>query len=608
MNQAFVLNGFPSTKPNEPFSSLDQLKRDLDRCFNTAQHGTFAVTGVRTQYEHPGLLVNGIGHVSLPILDAEALKSVAEHQGDHIWRISANRIRFLNPKWDEFVQTSIVQPATLELGIPAPVRANTKAVLSGLVLRQDRSEVDADLPRPSNSFANVAICLPSPFQSGKVFFKHHERTAAWTTDMMESAFGLSFAAWYHGISQQARSSSSGYRLWLHYHLVNGGSARAPSVEDLDVSDRTLRRCLHKWTDLLHDPDKDPATTLSLRTLNSVDRRTVSQVRRIGKESGFTVYLAKLRLIERGNTGIGEDDDDYDYHANLGKDFHSLINVDEEDWSLVKVYDLDGEEVIEDVAVTRTSLIQNDFFGSQRGEEDDWDPETGECEHVKDGWAMVIVPAARAADFSIKPGNQTHGSIGTIVAGLVNAPAEKEIDALRDKVREAAAAVAVSAEFYGLQSPEDRKPKYDDDDLYMAAKGAFHLQDPDLFSRVLRHLRQAPTLEFYYTWASIGEDDLPRFEASFIDRLSRHKTVSSQVTSLQILTGNFLARYGGWSKLLGPVYSLVRAITKWVQKWTKQTEFLFSYLAESDFTAPKLLREAFADLVAKGMEGMTVATL
>lgn len=130
------------------------------------------------------------------------------------------------------------------------------------------------------------------------------------------------------------------------------------------------------------------TPLALSTLKGNDAGVVAQMARICSESDFTVLLADIHLNVRG-TCEPEDDyiDPYDFEgldrSGEDDDYHSITEVEEEEWTLSKVNSLDGKEVTGQVSVSRQQLSQEKWFEGERGEEVAWQPGE-EVEHHYEG--------------------------------------------------------------------------------------------------------------------------------------------------------------------------------------------------------------------------------
>lgn len=129
---------------------------------------------------------------------------------------------------------------------------------------------------------------------------------------------------------------------------------------------------HRWYADVHClcwelDNKYPARGLSLASLKGQDARIVAQMSRVGRESDFTVLLAVVHLRARGECEMY---DEYEPHEVA--DFHHMVDVEDEEWRLTHVVDLEGDEKTREVEVSRDLLIQADWFDDEEGDEKVYD--------------------------------------------------------------------------------------------------------------------------------------------------------------------------------------------------------------------------------------------
>ncbi|TKX27384.1 hypothetical protein C1H76_0221 [Elsinoe australis] len=199
---------------------LDQLRADLKACSTDDQRGLFAYTGFCSAYESPGLEVDGIGVLGLPLTDTSALKSIASETTAKTWEVGANQVSFINPKWDTSIQKNLVPLATVELGVDKAAISNTRAELVKLVLQEAGAELRVDdSTSAAGKYGVFEISLPSIHGGGQIIFMHDNYKKTWDTSK-GSSYRLSFAGCYTDVDHVSNPIISGHRLLLSYNLVN----------------------------------------------------------------------------------------------------------------------------------------------------------------------------------------------------------------------------------------------------------------------------------------------------------------------------------------------------------------------------------------------------
>lgn len=185
-----------------------------------------AVFEVLPNAVNPGLFVNNVGHVRLPItkLDADKIKAQTGYglSGDGITIESSSKtpgelkscdFSLSNPMW-QMQMECVVDKVKSGLGIAASpdeirvtlhklmclgkddfIASNTEYVVtsSGL-LNQTCADIGRLAGNTESHFVTLAICLPSPHTGGDIHVTHSDSLEV--HKMSEAAeFGFSFAAW-----------------------------------------------------------------------------------------------------------------------------------------------------------------------------------------------------------------------------------------------------------------------------------------------------------------------------------------------------------------------------------------------------------------------------
>ncbi len=203
-------------------TELAQLLQDVQR------PGDFCAAGACEIFV-PGLEVEGVGPIALPLLPAQAeqLISVAERapfgRGEQTvvdtdvrrtWQIDAARVRIHGQGWARSL-AGIVQSAAVGLGVTDPVAAELYKLLvydegSFFVSHRDTEKADG-------MFATLIVVLPSNYTGGELLVRHQGREVRFdlrSPDPSQAAF----AAFYADCLHEVLSVTSGCRLALIYIL------------------------------------------------------------------------------------------------------------------------------------------------------------------------------------------------------------------------------------------------------------------------------------------------------------------------------------------------------------------------------------------------------
>ena len=184
----------------------------------------------------PGLHVEGVGLVPVPLTDDLAKKLVAvAQQAPHgrgmetvvdtsvrnTWQIEPSKVRLANPAWNAALQ-SLVSETVTALGVDAQsVRSELYKLLlyePGGFFKKHRGTEKAD-----GMFATLVIQLPSCHTGGTLIVSHAGDTKSFFLGAgKDAAYGCHFAAHYADCEHEITKVESGYRLALIYSLCYTG--------------------------------------------------------------------------------------------------------------------------------------------------------------------------------------------------------------------------------------------------------------------------------------------------------------------------------------------------------------------------------------------------
>jgi len=233
-------------------TELAALLRSVDR------HGDFYASGT-VELAPPSLEVEGIGHISLPLLpvQAEQLLAVADvapfGRGQktlrdptvrRCWQVGPERARIGGRHWNKTLEHIVARVAE-GLAIAEPITATFYKLLiynEGSFFVSHR-----DTEKAPGMFATLVVVLPSTFSGGALHLRHGEREVNLdlrSTDPGEAAF----AAFYADCVHEIRPVTAGYRLALTYNLTRTRSGRAPQPPNYKQEQARIFALLQAWRD------------------------------------------------------------------------------------------------------------------------------------------------------------------------------------------------------------------------------------------------------------------------------------------------------------------------------------------------------------------------
>jgi hypothetical protein len=218
----------------------------------------FCVAGTE-QILAPGLAVEGVGSIALPLLpvQAEQLIAIAERapygRGEdtltdvtvrRTWQIAPDRVRIAGKHWPQTIQAVVARVAE-GLGVADPVEAELYKLLvydtgSFFVPHRDTEKVPG-------LFATIVLALPSVSTGGDLIARHRGREMRLELRCEEPS-DIAFAAFYADCVHEVQPVTAGYRLVLVYNLVRRGGGRLPGVPDYTDEQAALTTLLRQWVE------------------------------------------------------------------------------------------------------------------------------------------------------------------------------------------------------------------------------------------------------------------------------------------------------------------------------------------------------------------------
>ncbi|MFO0946975.1 MAG: 2OG-Fe(II) oxygenase [Planctomycetota bacterium] len=232
-----------------------RLLRELEKI---DRPGTFCVNGVLPSIP-PGLVVNGVGPVPLPLEKKKALslkkvarqapygkgtRTLVDTEVRRVWEIDADQVNLTNPEWGAAVSQA-VETTQEALGLQnRKLRAQLyKALLyetgSFFLSHRDGEKLD-------RMVATLVITLPSKHGGGQLAVGHEGRECV-VDFSKKSEFSTQFAAFYADCAHEIRPVTSGFRLALIYNLTLEKSKQPITAPTSSQHIKAISKQLCAWS-------------------------------------------------------------------------------------------------------------------------------------------------------------------------------------------------------------------------------------------------------------------------------------------------------------------------------------------------------------------------
>jgi hypothetical protein len=310
----------------EETSTLRELMDALDEMDSPGS--TCAAGPAKCLPAHPGLHVEGVGHIALPIIEgqAKALAAVAQ-QAPHgqgmktvidttvrkTWQIEPRKIRLENPAWPVALEQLTAQ-AAIALGVEARlVRAELYKVLlyePGGFFKKHR-----DTEKATGMFATLVVQLPSRYTGGAFVVSHGGETKEFTLGSGgDASYCCHFVTHYADCEHEIQPVESGYRLALVYSLCyTGGNKYKPTAAAVSDVQGRLTSILDRLPNeerrfilpLGHQYTTSSLARLGLNALKGGDRDIQVAIASASQESWKFIIVHATRTDSESGDG-----DDY----------------------------------------------------------------------------------------------------------------------------------------------------------------------------------------------------------------------------------------------------------------------------------------------------------
>jgi hypothetical protein len=468
----------------------------------------------------PGLEVEGLGTVGLPLGESQARKlihlcrqapygkgtqTVVDTDVRRVWELDPIQFRLTNPKWDELVE-AIVAEVQAALGLAGQKLA---AQLYKLLVYEEGSFFlpHRDGEKLDRMVATLVIGLPSVHEGGELIVSHEGRQHEIVFGGAASGYELSYAAFYSDCQHEVRPLRSGYRLCLIYNvtLARSRGKKGLAAPSYTSTAAAIAELLSDWRD---EPDSEKLAValehrytqdgLSIDMLKGIDRARAEVLFEAAHRADCVAHLALVTLWQSGSAEGGYDPYPYGY----GRGYHWSDEEDDEDydetatdydmgevydWSLSADHwsDREGKKVrLGQIPINEDEIVANEELSEAEPNREDFEGYTGNAGMTLERWyhraAVVIWP--RAKHFEVLCAAGTDAAVGGLepMVKQLKRATKKNREKQRQDCLSFAAAIIDSWQQDRYRAPCEKT----DVDRKAFARSLCELDDPDLVRRFL----------------------------------------------------------------------------------------------------------------------------
>ncbi|KAF8244353.1 hypothetical protein K440DRAFT_636307 [Wilcoxina mikolae CBS 423.85] len=275
--------------------ALDELK---------SSGGTFASTSSHIDAPNPGVSIDGLSPIGLPLSPTDAQRLIEFGRESHFGHGEKTLVDPAVSKTHEIDAEKKYYGHCWCMRQEVTLRSIASRLLrvGGSVLEADRR---GRSQKEDGMFATLAVVLPSTFEGGELVFKHGEETMCFDPQLT-GEFSTSVAAWYADVLHCVKPVTSGYRFVLTYNLtynlmISKYRHPAPSIPSSEPGNQVQAALA-----VLHRYNKQAGYVLShlysgmnYATLKEPDKVAVDYLTQIANEVGFEVWLATFKIHWKG---------------------------------------------------------------------------------------------------------------------------------------------------------------------------------------------------------------------------------------------------------------------------------------------------------------------
>lgn len=235
---------------------MNELIRLMEKVENP---GTFSVSG-KLDFIPPGLKVEGIGIVSLPLIKPQAKSliglceqapfgrgedTIVDTKVRNVWQLSPDQFELTNPEWEASLQEAVTELMGKPLGLSG---CKIKCEPYKLLIYEKGSffKSHRDTEKIPNMFATLVVNLPSEHKGGELIVSHGDQSQHYSfadKDLLHPYFLTFYADCYH----EVKPITAGYRICLIYNLAIVNRKKQPLLSQASKAINDINAWIKQWT-------------------------------------------------------------------------------------------------------------------------------------------------------------------------------------------------------------------------------------------------------------------------------------------------------------------------------------------------------------------------
>ncbi len=271
----------------------------------------------------PGLEVEGIGSIGVPVAPADAKRiigkasqapyglgeaTIVDTDVRRVWQLEPSQFALRNDAWNEAL-TGIVDAVKHDLGIRGKVNAELYKLLvydKGSFFKPHR-----DTEKIAGMFGTLVMCLPSRYEGGTLILEHDGQTKRIDFGGKDSEYQARYVAFYADCRHEVTPVKSGYRVCLVYNLASASKKQpaaphhaeavaeaAQLLKKLFSASEPLNKLAIPFTHQYTEAGFDP------KQLKGADRAHAEVLIRAAQSLDYECYFALLMLHQEGIPDYG----------------------------------------------------------------------------------------------------------------------------------------------------------------------------------------------------------------------------------------------------------------------------------------------------------------
>jgi predicted 2-oxoglutarate/Fe(II)-dependent dioxygenase YbiX len=387
---------------------MENIKKNLFELLKTIHgNGSFETSGIK-KITSPGLRINGIGEISLPISPIQVAeiikiskkapfgkgsKTITDAMVRSAWELNADQLSFHNEDWRPFIE-KIVEKVKAGLGIETnPITTSLYKLL--IYEEGDFFLSHKDSEKELGMFGTLIIGLPSTHTGGELVirFDHKEKIIDFSSP--SSNYKIPYVAFFADCDHEIKPITSGYRVALVYNLLQYSGSQQLSQSKNSTKVDQIASILKSMSNSIANKPKavllehqyTPAN-FSLNSLKHHDRPRAQILLEAARKVG---YFAELGLVTHYKMGALEGAEyEYNYYSRYRHKYsqepgHGTLAEVFEEYTIIEHWSSGGIPTLGEINIEKEDLITDFEVGEGNPIQEEEEGYTGNAGMTTEYW-------------------------------------------------------------------------------------------------------------------------------------------------------------------------------------------------------------------------------